>query len=85
MVTCQLILNFGAFLEEHKHFEDGFQAYERGVAAFKYPYVLAIWLAYLTKFVQRFKGAKLERAPRKSLCRSFYTRAGVLQNFCQNL
>ena len=56
IITPQLVLNFGAFLEEHKHFEDAFQAYERGVANFKYPYVLQIWLTYLTKFVNRFKG-----------------------------
>ena len=62
IITPQLVLNFGAFLDERQHFEDSFQAYERGVAAFKYPFVLPIWLTYLTKFVQRFKGAKLERA-----------------------
>ena len=62
IITPQLVLNFGAFLEERKHFEDSFQAYERGVAAFKYPYVLQIWIAYLTKFVARFQGGKLERA-----------------------
>ena len=31
-------------------------------AAFKYQYVLQIWLPYLTKFVARYGGAKLERA-----------------------
>ena len=62
IVTPQLVLNFAAFLEENKHFEASFQAFERGVAAFKYPHVLPIWLQYLTKFVKRFGGAKLERA-----------------------
>ena len=62
IITPQLVLNFGAFLEEHRHFEASFQAYERGIAAFKYPYVLQIWLVYLDKFVGRFGGAKLERA-----------------------
>jgi len=62
IITPQLVLNFGAFLEEHKHFEDAFQAYERGVAAFKYPFVTPIWLVYLKRFVSRFGGAKLERA-----------------------
>ena len=62
IITPQLVLNFGTFLEEHKHFEAAFQAYERGIAAFKYPYVLQIWLVYLDKFVTRFGGAKLERA-----------------------
>ena len=62
IITPQLVINLAAFLEENKHFEDAFQAYERGVAAFKYPYVAPIWVTYLTKFVGRFKGAKLERA-----------------------
>ena len=29
-----------------QRFEDVFQAYERGLAAFKYPYVLQIWKVY---------------------------------------
>jgi len=62
IVTPQIILNYASFLEEHKHFEDAFQAYEKGVNVFKYPHVLQIWLVYLTKFVQRFGGTKLERA-----------------------
>ena len=62
IITPQLVLNFAAFLEENKYFEASFQAYERGVAAFRYPHVLPIWLQYLTKFVGRFKGSKLERA-----------------------
>jgi hypothetical protein len=36
--------------------------YERGVKIFKYPHVKAIWVTYLTKFVQRYKRSKLERA-----------------------
>ena len=62
IVTPQLVLNFGAFLEEHKHFEESFRCYEKGVALFKYPYVQPIWLTYLTRFVARYGGAKLERA-----------------------
>jgi pre-mRNA-splicing factor SYF1 len=38
------------------------QAYERGVALFPFPHVKDIWLAYLTKFVERYKNRKLERA-----------------------
>jgi len=61
IVTPQLVLNYAAFLEEHKHFELAFQAYEKGVALFKYPHALPLWLSYLTKFTARFGGAKLER------------------------
>jgi pre-mRNA-splicing factor SYF1 len=48
--------------QESKHFEDAFQAYERGVALFKYPHSKDIWVAYLAKFVARYGGRKLERA-----------------------
>ena len=48
--------------QEHKYFEDAFKVYERGVKIFKYPHVKAIWVTYLTKFVQRYKRSKLERA-----------------------
>ncbi|EOD22885.1 hypothetical protein EMIHUDRAFT_40952, partial [Emiliania huxleyi CCMP1516] len=62
IVTPQLVLNYAAFLEEHKHFELAFQAHRpKGVALFKYPHALPLWLSYLTKFTARFGGAKLER------------------------
>ena len=48
--------------QEHKFWEEAFQAYERGVALFKYPHVKDIWQAYLSRFVERYKGTKLERA-----------------------
>jgi hypothetical protein len=51
-----------SLLQENKHFEDAFQAYERGVALFKYPHSKDIWVAYLAKFVARYGGRKLERA-----------------------
>jgi pre-mRNA-splicing factor SYF1 len=33
-----------------------------GVAMFHYPYVFDLWVAYLTKFIERYGGSKLERA-----------------------
>lgn len=38
------------------------QAYERGIALFKWPNVYDIWNTYLTKFTDRYGGKKLERA-----------------------
>lgn len=49
-------------MQEGKFFEDAFQVYERGIAVFKYPHVKDIWTTYLTKFVARYGGKKLERA-----------------------
>lgn len=38
------------------------QAYERGIALFRWPNVADIWHTYLTKFIARYGGTKLERA-----------------------
>eukprot|EP00249_Psilotum_nudum_P021080 c27963_g1_i1 orf=1135-4002(-) len=62
IATPQIIINFALLLEEHKYFEDAFKVYERGVQIFKYPHVRDIWITYLTKFVRRYGGKKLERA-----------------------
>lgn len=62
IVTPQVILNYAAMLEEKKYFEESFRAYEKGVAQFGFPHVYHIWAAYLTKFVARYGGTKLERA-----------------------
>ncbi|XP_077986681.1 pre-mRNA-splicing factor SYF1-like [Glandiceps talaboti] len=62
IVTPQIIINYGMFLEEHNYFEEAFKAYERGIALFKWPNVYDIWNTYLTKFIERYSGTKLERA-----------------------
>ncbi|CAI5467872.1 unnamed protein product [Closterium sp. Yama58-4] len=62
IATPQIIINYALMLEEHKYFEDSFKVYERGVNIFKYPHVRDIWTTYLSKFVQRYGGKKLERA-----------------------
>lgn len=36
--------------------------YERGLSLFKWPHVRDLWQTYLSHFVQRYKGTKLERA-----------------------
>ncbi|CEO95626.1 unnamed protein product (mitochondrion) [Plasmodiophora brassicae] len=62
VATPQTILNFAALLESHRFFEDAFRAYEKGLARFEFPHAMLIWKTYLTKFVQRYGGKKLERA-----------------------
>uniref|UniRef100_H2YVK1 Suppressor of forked domain-containing protein n=1 Tax=Ciona savignyi TaxID=51511 RepID=H2YVK1_CIOSA len=61
IATPQIIINYGMFLEENNYFEDAFKAYERGVALFKWPNVYDIWNTYLSKFINRYGGKKLER------------------------
>lgn len=62
IATPQIFLNYAHMMWENKYFEEAFKVYEKGVAVFKYPHVKDIWQAYLTQFVGRYKGSKLERA-----------------------
>lgn len=63
IVTPQMVLNFAAYLEENKYFEESFRVYERGLSLFPtFPYANEIWQAYLTKFVKRYGGTKVERS-----------------------
>ena len=59
IATPQIILNYALFLEENQYFEESFKAYERGVALFKWPHVFDIWQTYLTKFLARYGGRKV--------------------------
>ncbi len=62
VASPQIIIHFANFLEENKYYEESFKAYEKGTSLFKFPYVSEIWITYLTKFVERYGGKKLERA-----------------------
>ena len=61
-VTPQAIINYAHFEEENQCFERSFKVYEKGISLFGWPHVKDIWLFYLSKFVMRYGGAKLERA-----------------------
>ncbi|GLB35126.1 putative HAT (Half-A-TPR) repeats [Lyophyllum shimeji] len=62
IANAQIIINYAAFLEENKYFEESFKIYERGVELFTFPISFEIWNIYLSKFVKRYGGSKLERA-----------------------
>ncbi|PPQ78538.1 hypothetical protein CVT25_011810 [Psilocybe cyanescens] len=62
IANAQIIVNYAAFLEENDYFEDSFKVYERGVELFTFPVSFEIWNIYLSKFVKRYGGSKLERA-----------------------
>jgi len=61
IVTPQIVLNYAAFLEEHKYFEQAFRAYEKGLDLFNFPHAFPIWVSYLKRFIGRYKGKKKER------------------------
>ncbi|KAJ3125552.1 Pre-mRNA-splicing factor SYF1 [Nowakowskiella sp. JEL0407] len=62
IATPQIFINYATFLEENDFFEDSFKVYERGIDTFGYPIAIDFWNLYLSKFIQRYKGTKLERA-----------------------
>ena len=62
IATPQIIINYGMYLEENNYFEEAFKAYEKGIELFRWPMVHDIWNTYLTKFLTRYGGSKLERA-----------------------
>jgi len=62
VATARHILNYADLLKEKRYFEDSFKILEKGVEIFSWPHVKDIWLAYLTAFVSRYEGRKLERA-----------------------
>ncbi|PSC72105.1 Pre-mRNA-splicing factor SYF1 [Micractinium conductrix] len=62
IATPQIVLNYATFMTENKFFEEAFRVYERGISLFKYPHVKDIWTTYLTQFVARYGGKKVERA-----------------------
>jgi pre-mRNA-splicing factor SYF1 len=54
IANAQIIVNYSAFLEENKYFEECFKVYERGVELFTFPVSFEIWNIYLSKFVKRY-------------------------------
>ncbi|CAB3407013.1 unnamed protein product [Caenorhabditis bovis] len=62
VASPQMVMNYALFLEENEYFEAAFQAYEKGIALFRWPNVFDIWNTYLVKFIKRYGGKKLERA-----------------------
>lgn len=62
VASPRVVLNYAHYLEENKYFEESFRAYEKGIALFKFPHVFDLWISYLSKFVARYGGRKLERA-----------------------
>ncbi|ORY88655.1 spliceosome complex protein [Leucosporidium creatinivorum] len=62
IATAQVVINYANFLEENEYWEESFKVYERGVDLFTYPIAFEIWNTYLSKFIKRYGGDKLERA-----------------------
>ena len=53
VANAQIIVNYAAFFEECKYFDESFKVYERGVELITFPVSFEI---YLSKFVKRYVG-----------------------------
>eukprot|EP00923_Selenidium_pygospionis_P055304 GHVN01096409.1.p1 GENE.GHVN01096409.1~~GHVN01096409.1.p1 ORF type:complete len:968 (+),score=240.43 GHVN01096409.1:10-2913(+) len=60
--TVSLVLSAAAYLEEMHFYEESFKVFEKAVELFRWPHLNTIWVVYLTKFITRYGGRKLERA-----------------------
>jgi tetratricopeptide (TPR) repeat protein len=56
-----VVINYANFLEENQYFEETFKVYERGITLFGYPIAFELWNTYLSKFLRRYGGSKIER------------------------
>lgn len=89
IANAQTIINFAQFLEDQQYYEEAFKVYERGVEIFTYPVAFELWNVYLSKFVKRYGGTKLERARDlfeqaldkcpPHLCKPLYLKYGQLE------
>eukprot|EP01130_Rhizamoeba_saxonica_P017544 TRINITY_DN852_c0_g1_i1.p1 TRINITY_DN852_c0_g1~~TRINITY_DN852_c0_g1_i1.p1 ORF type:complete len:813 (+),score=190.64 TRINITY_DN852_c0_g1_i1:471-2909(+) len=61
IATPATILSYASYLRERDHFEDSFKIYEKGVAIFRFPVALEIWVTYIDYFVDRYGSTQLER------------------------
>lgn len=61
LCTCQTILNYAFFLEQHNRIEESFTVYERGIELFGYPVAYELWNIFLPRFVHHYGARKLER------------------------
>lgn len=89
IANAQTIINYATFLEDAAYYEEAFKVYERGVEVFTYPVAFELWNVYLSKFLKRYGGSKLERARDMfeqalekcpaDLCKPLFVRYGGLE------
>lgn len=62
IASAQTIVNYAQFLSSQAYHEESFKIYERGIDLFSFPVAYELWNLYLSAFITRYKGSKLERA-----------------------
>jgi pre-mRNA-splicing factor SYF1 len=54
-------MTYANYLENLKFYEESFKIYEMALDTFSWPVLYEIWILYLSKFVSRYEGSRLER------------------------
>lgn len=92
IATPQNVLNYTNFLQHNNYYEESFRVYERALTLFNWPHVYEIWGSYMTKIIERYADAKIERirdlfeqvlktVPQKQAKLFYYMYADYEENF----
>lgn len=54
-------MTYANYLENLKFYEESFKIYEMALDTFSWPVLYEIWILYLSKFVSRYEGTRVER------------------------
>ncbi len=63
ILTPSMAINYASYLEGLQYFEESFKIFEKAIDLFggTFPHCKVLWVAYIEKFIARYKGTKLER------------------------
>ncbi|KXS11643.1 TPR-like protein [Gonapodya prolifera JEL478] len=62
VATPQTVVDYATWLEGMNYWEESFKVYEKGISLFGWPIAFDLWNLYLSRFLGRYGGSKLERA-----------------------
>lgn len=55
-ITVKMVISLADYLYKNKYFNECFKTYEKGISVFHYPHVYNIYVNYITKYVEHYKG-----------------------------
>jgi pre-mRNA-splicing factor SYF1 len=61
IANIQTIFNYCSYLEKRNFFEETFRIFEQGIFYFQWPGLYDLWIVYIIKFINRYRGKKIER------------------------
>lgn len=61
VITPLILINYIEFLEKHQYFEQSYKVFEQALSIFNVQSQYMLYINYLQRFINRYKGEKLER------------------------